>query len=146
MSQGCPGIWNLPILHSQIEKKKKNALLFGYQNLFSAHVLIGETAVNSGCKESQLACHSHVLANKSFQLAPKPFLISRIDYHPSVIWISQKHSTCPSGKLRTKITSPIAKSTSPGLSDTTFFARCNFYVSYWRWDNHFLGHLSHAKV
>ena len=53
MSQGCPGIWNLPILHSQIEKKKKNALLFGYQNLFSAHVLIGETAVNSGCKESQ---------------------------------------------------------------------------------------------
>ena len=70
------------------------------------------------------SCSQHVLANKSFQLAPKPFLISRIDYHPTVIWISQKHSTCPSGKLRTKITSPIAKSTSPGLSDTTFFARC----------------------
>ena len=32
----------------------------------------------------------HVLAHKSFQLAPKPFLISRIDYNPSVIWISQK--------------------------------------------------------
>ena len=66
----------------------------------------------------------HVLAHKSFQLAPKPFLISRIDYNPSVIWISQKNSTCPSGKLRTKITSPIAKSTSSGLLDTTFFARC----------------------
>ena len=38
--------------------------------------------------------------------------------------IFPKNSTCPSGKLRTKITSPIAKSTLPGLSDTTFFARC----------------------
>ena len=66
-------------------------------------------------------------AHKSFQLAPKPFLISRIDYNPSVIWISPKNSTCPSGKLRTKITSPIAKSTSPGLSDTTFFARWNAF-------------------
>ena len=69
------------------------------------------------------SCSQHVLAHKSFQLAPKPFLISRIDYNPSVIWISPKNSTCPSGKLRTKITSPIAKSTSPGLSDMTFFAR-----------------------
>ena len=50
------------------------------------------------------------------------FLISRIDYSASVIWIFPKYSTCPSGKLRTKITSPIAKSTSPRLSDTTFFA------------------------
>ena len=32
--------------------------------------------------------------------------------------------TCPSGKLRTEFTSPIATSTSPGLLDTTFFARC----------------------
>ena len=44
--------------------------------------------------------------------------------NPSVIWISQKKSTWPSGKLRTKITSPIAKSTSPRQSDMTFFARC----------------------
>ena len=28
------------------------------------------------------------------------------------------------GKLKTEFTSPIAKSTSPGLSDTTFFAHC----------------------
>ena len=28
------------------------------------------------------------------------------------------------GKLITEFTSPKAKSTSPGLSDTTFFARC----------------------
>ena len=35
-----------------------------------------------------------------------------------------KNITCPSGKLRTEFTSPIAKSTSPGLLDTAFFARC----------------------
>ena len=58
------------------------------------------------------SCSLHVLA-------PIPFFISRIDYNPSVIWISPKNST-----LRTKITSLIAKSTSPGLSDTTFFASC----------------------
>ena len=39
---------------------------------------------------------------------------------------SSKYFTCPSGKLRTEFTSPIAKSTSPGLSDTTFFARCMY--------------------
>ena len=69
------------------------------------------------------SCSYHLLAHKSFQLAPKLFLISRIDYNPSVIWISQKNSTCPLGKLRTKITSPMAKSTSLTLSDMTFFAR-----------------------
>ena len=37
---------------------------------------------------------------------------------------SSKYFTCPSGKLRTEFTSPIAKSTSPGLSDASFFARC----------------------
>ena len=35
----------------------------------------------------------------------------------------QKKFTSPSGKLRTNFTSPIAKSTSPGISDTTFFAQ-----------------------
>ena len=85
------------------------------------------------------SCSLHILAHKSFQLTPKPFLISRIDYNPSVIWISPKNSTCPSGKLRTKITSPIAKSTSPGLSHTTFF------VCHWRMIpvQLFLWHLTH---
>ena len=88
----------------------------------------------SECKESQfyslpfgqLSGSQHVLAHKSFQLAPKPFLISRTDYNPPVIWISPKNSTCPLGKLRTKITSPMAKSTSPGLSNTTFFSHWKY--------------------
>ena len=37
---------------------------------------------------------------------------------------SQKNFTCPLGKLRTKVTSPIAKSSSARLSDSTFFACC----------------------
>ena len=36
---------------------------------------------------------------------------------------SSKNITCQSGKLKTEFTSPIPKSTSPGLSDTTLFAR-----------------------
>ena len=56
----------------------------------------------------------HVLAQKSFHLA-------RILNSPQKV-------TCPSGKLRTEFTSSIAKSTSPGLLDTTFFA-CWFVKS-----------------
>ena len=48
--------------------------------------------------------------------------MSRIDYSSSAIWIPLKNFTCPSGKLRTGFTNPVVKSTSPGLSDTTFFA------------------------
>ena len=47
-----------------------------------------------------------------------------MSYSTSVILLLRKIFTCPSGKLSTEFTSPIAKSTSPGLSDTTFFARC----------------------
>ena len=34
---------------------------------------------------------------------------------------SSKYFTCPSGKLRTEFTSPIVKSTSPGLLHATFY-------------------------
>ena len=44
--------------------------------------------------------------------------------------ISSKNFTCPLSKLITEFTSPIGKSTGPGLSDTTFFACCIvfFYI------------------
>ena len=44
------------------------------------------------------SCSQHVLAHKSFQLAPKSFLISRIDYNPSVIWISPEKQHLPIAK------------------------------------------------
>ena len=80
---------------------------------------VGFTARHSGKLWLVFTCP------KFISTSPKNFLISRIDYTlPSVIWTPQKNFTSPSGKLRTEFTSPIAKSTSPGLSDTTFFARC----------------------
>ena len=65
----------------------------------------------------------------SFQLAPKAFwwteLISQFFCYSN----SSKNITCLTGKLKTEFTSPITKSTSPGLLNTAFFA-C------WRTDVH----------
>ena len=45
-----------------------------------------------------------------------------------VIQIPQKTSLLLSSKLKTEFTSPIAKSTGPELSDTTFFSRCKLTI------------------
>ena len=65
----------------------------------------------------------------SFQLAPKIFWWAELISQFFCKLNSSKYFTCPSGKLRTEFTSLIAKSTSPGLSDTTFSAHCvkNFH-------------------
>ena len=56
---------------------------------------------------------------------PQEFIrnLKHLSYSSFVILILQKIFVCPSGKLSTEFTSPMAKSTSPGLWDTTFFAR-----------------------
>ena len=51
--------------------------------------------------------------------------MSRFEYTVLLLFEFSKNFTCPLGKLRTKVTSPIAKSSSPRLSDSTFFARCH---------------------
>ena len=67
------------------------------------------------------------MAQKSFQQARKIFLISRIDQSSSVNeFPNDLHFL--SGKLRTELTNPIAKATSSGLSDTTFFAHCSVTI------------------
>ena len=65
----------------------------------------------------------HLLAETSFQLAPKAFWLTEFISQFFCYSNSSKNLTCPSGKLKTEFTSPVAKSTSPGLSDSTFFAR-----------------------
>ena len=76
------------------------------------------------------SCSQHVLVYKSFQLAPKPFLISRIDYNPSVICISPPQKQhLPVGQVKNKNHQPDRKSTSPGLSDKTFFAHWVFLIA-----------------
>ena len=78
------------------------------------------------------ACHSGklkltLLAQTSFQLAPKGFWRAQLISQFFCNLNSTKDFTCASGKLRTEFTNPIAISTSPGLSDTTSFA-CWFYI------------------
>ena len=67
----------------------------------------------------------HLLAQTSFQLAPKTFWLAELISQFFCYSNSSKNITSQSGKIKTEFTSPIAKSTSPRLSDTTFFARCN---------------------
>ena len=59
-----------------------------------------------------------------FSTCPQNVLMSRLISQFPCNLDSSKNFTCPSGKLITTFSSPIAKPTSPGLSDTTFFARC----------------------
>ena len=90
----------------------------------------GSIATQGAKKVIFTACHSGKLkptfTNPNIiSTSPKNVLMSR--------WISRffcnlnssKNFTCLSGKLITEFASPIAKFTSPGLSDITFFARCN---------------------
>ena len=78
------------------------------------------------------ACHSGKLkltftSPNIISTCPPNVLMSRLISQFFCYLNSSKKFTCPSDKLITEITSPIAKSTSPGLSDTTFFAH---------WSNH----------
>ena len=60
----------------------------------------------------------------SFQLAPEIFWWAELISQFFCKLNSSKYFICPSVKLRTEFTSLIAKSTSPRLLDTTFFASC----------------------
>ena len=57
--------------------------------------------------------------------------LKHLSHSTFVILILWKMLLCLSGKLSTEFTSPITKSTSPGLSDTTFFAHCKDQTSGW---------------
>ena len=76
----------------------------------------------SGCKENHFYSLPFGQAEASIYYSPDVIaeLISQFFCYSN----SSKNITCPSGKLKTEFTSPIAKSTSPRLSDITFFARC----------------------
>ena len=73
---------------------------------------------------SKLKLAYDLLVQTSFQVAPKTCLQVKLISQFYCNWNSLKNFTCVSVKLRTEFTSLIAKSTSPWLSDTTFFACC----------------------
>ena len=71
--------------------------------------------------------------------SPKNVLTSIIDFTVLLLFKFLKNITCPVGKLKTEFTSLMAKSTSPGLSETTslhaepcksadHFIKVNFHV------------------
>ena len=69
-------------------------------------------------------CHSGKLklaytSSNVISTSPKNILMSRIDSQCLYNLNSSKNFTCPSGKLRTKLTNPVEKFTSPGLSEST---------------------------
>ena len=75
------------------------------------------------------ACHSGKLrlaftSPDVISTSPKNFLTSRIDLKVLLLFEFLKKTSLA------EFTSPIAKSTSPGLSDTTFFARCTGVLPY----------------
>ena len=104
-------------------------LRWGWGTMYSAPFYTeGSTSrSNPGCKKSHFYSlpFGQFTSQNIISTSPKNVLMSR--------WITQffcnlnssKNFACLSGKLITEFTSPIAKSTSPGLSDSTFFARCN---------------------
>ena len=104
----------------------KGKIKIGLLSASSGHATTGRTRVQ---RKSflQLAIRAswsyHLLAQTSFQLAPKAFWWAELISQFFCCSNSSKNITCPSGKLKTEFTSLIAKSTSPRLSDTTFFAR-----------------------
>ena len=73
------------------------------------------------------ACHSGKLmlaftGPDVISTSPQNFLTSRIDFIVLLLFEFLKKHHLPICKLETEFTSPIAKYTSPRLSDTTFFA------------------------
>ena len=90
-----------------------------------------QTRTQQGAKKVIFtACHSGKLqltftSPSIISTSPKNVLMSRLISQFFCNLNSSKNITCPSGKLKTEFTSPIAKFTSPGLSNTTFFARCS---------------------
>ena len=63
-----------------------------------------------------------------------------LEYTVLLLFELYKKFTCPSGKLRTTLTSAIATSSSPRLSDSTFFAHWG-----WRFEDLGKNALQHLK-
>ena len=85
----------------------------------------------------------HLLAQTSFQLAPKTFWWAELISQFFCNLNSTKNFTSLLGKLRTEFTSLIAIYTSPGLSEMTFFAcwnlmwrPCTYSVGYHNYHSH----------
>ena len=97
---------------------RKQKSLFYFINIENPS---NDNIIRGGKKIKFTACPKP--RRRSFQQAPKVFWWAELISQFFCCSNSSKNITCLSGKLKTEFTSLIAESTSPGLSDTTFFAR-----------------------
>ena len=103
----------------------KSSLEFVFQHVKPKFISLPvQFLANAGCKENHFYSLPFGQADV-ISTSPKNILTSRINVTVFCYSNSSKNITCPLGKLKTEFTtcSPIAKLTSSGLSDTTFFAR-----------------------
>jgi len=96
----------------------------------------GRQGTTLRCKESHFyslpfgKADANITSPTIFSTSPKNVLMSRLISQFFCNLNSSKNFTCSSGKLITEFTSSIAKSTSPRLSDSTFFACCTLWMCY----------------
>ena len=115
------------------------------------HLFIYRRIHHSGCKESQFTpCHLGKLLLVC--ASPRVFLTSPKNFFDKQHWLQffcnlnfPKNFTCPLGKLRTEFTSPITKSTSPGLLDTIDFL-CTLFITHIHLSMRFLSPLDNRYV
>ena len=117
-----------PFLNKGATKKLPN--LEGHLNANDEQLWLAQRHLH--CRQGAkkvifIACHSGKLkltftSPNIILTSPKNVVTSRLISRFFCNLNSLKTFTCPLGKFITEFTSPIAKSTSPGLSDTTFFA------------------------
>ena len=97
------------------------------QGLLTVHTNFKTTNIQGAKKIIFTACHSGKLklaftSPDIISTSPKNVLTSRIDFIVLLLFEFLKKHHLPITQVKNRITRPIAKSTSPGLLDTTFFA------------------------
>ena len=121
------------------------------------YIIQGAKKVNfTACHSSKLSLQLAYISPKVISAGSSYLLMSKIDNSVLLYFESLKklHLLIRQGKK--KFASPIAKSTSPRLSDTSFFARChtNFCFQFcwepvWLWSisgaKYFLWHTPNCK-
>ena len=112
----------------------KTSQILLYQGSYRSHLFFLVLRISPLPRDfsvlSATACHSGKLwlaftSPKFISTSPQKILISRIDYTVLLWFELLKKLQLLSGQGKTEFTISMAKSTSPGLWDSTFFARCS---------------------
>ena len=112
----------------------KTSQMLLYQRSYRSHLFFLVLRISPLSRDfsvsSATACHSGKLwlaftSPKFISTSPPKFWLAGLITQFFCDLNSSKNFSCSAGKVRTEFTISMAKSTSPGLSDSTFFARCS---------------------